>query len=191
MNTLPGTNELENKQLDLLKAGDKKAFHELFEKYFKPICAFCYRYIEDQSDAEDIVQEVFISFWESKKNFSHVNSIKAFLYTAARNKCLNSLKHKVVRQKNEPGLIYELESDQGFSNHVILEDSFNQLYTEIKGLPISAQKIMLLALKGLKNSEIAEKLEISENTVKTQKKISYAKLKDKLNPVFSIILFGL
>jgi len=181
----------DNKHIDLLKAGDKKAFQNLFEQYFNALCAFSYRYVEDRSETEDIIQEVFISFWEHKKNFTHINSIKAYLYTTARNKCLNHLKHRIVKQKHEAALIYELESDQFFTNHIIAEESFNKLYAEIKELPESARKIMLLALKGLKNREIAERLGVSENTVKTQKKIAYAKLKRKMEPVTGMILFCL
>ena len=62
---------------------------------------------------------------------------------------------------------------------MISEEVFNSLYTEIKNLPDSAQRIILLALNGLKNQEIA----ISVNTVKSQKKIAYATLKEKLSPL--------
>jgi len=174
-----------------INSGDKKAFKEVFDKYFNALCAFSYKYIVDRSETEDIIQDVFISFWEHNKDFDHINSIKAFLYTSARNKCLNHLKHKAVKQKHEQALIYELESEQFFTNHVIEEEAFNQLYTEIKDLPDSAQNIMLLALKGLKNREIAEKLNISENTVKTHKKIAYAKLKKKLNPIINGLILAL
>ena len=177
--------------LQRLNRGDKKAYQVVFEAYFNALCAFCYKYIDDQSETEDIVQEVFISFWEHKKDFEHINAIKAFLYTSTRNKCLNHLKHRIVKQKHETALIYELESEQFFTHHVIEEEAFNQLYAEIKALPESSQKIMLLALKGLKNREIAEKLTISENTVKTQKKIAYAKLKQKLGPVLNAVLLTL
>lgn len=159
--------------------------------YFTTLCAFGYKYIGDRSETEDIIQEVFISFWEHKKEFANINSIKSFLYTSARNRCLNSLKHRIVVQKHEADLIYQLESEQFFTNEVIEEDAFNQLYLEIKNLPEASQKIMLLALKGLKNREIAEKLGVSENTVKTQKKIAYAKLKVKLQPSALGILMSL
>ena len=182
---------METKVISKLKSGDKKAYQIVFEGYFKALCAFCYKYIIDQSETEDIVQEVFISFWEHKKDFEHINAIKAFLYTSARNKCLNHLKHRLVKQKHETALIYELESEQFFTNRVIEEEAFNQLYSEIKALPESSQKIMLLVLKGLKNREIAEKLIISENTVKTQKKIAYAKLKEKLRPILNTVLLTL
>jgi RNA polymerase sigma-70 factor (family 1) len=174
-----------------INEGKKKAYHQVFEMYYKALCSFAYKYIADPSETQDIIQEVFISFWEHKKEFTHINSIRAFLYTSARNKCLNHLKHRLVRQKNEAGLIYELESEQFFTNHVIEEEVFNQLYQEIKSLPDASQKIMLLALKGLKNREIAEKLDISENTVKTQKKIAYAKIKDKMGTAAMGILLSL
>ena len=74
---------------------------------------------------------------------------------------------------------------------MVREETFNLLYQEINALPASAQKIMLLALKGLKNKEIAEKLSISENTVKTQKKIAYAKIKENIGPTLKGILWSL
>jgi RNA polymerase sigma-70 factor (ECF subfamily) len=174
-----------------INAGDKTAFGQTFDLYFNALCAFSYKYIPDRSDVEDIIQEVFIAFWKHNKDFNSINAVKAFLYTSARNKCLNYLKHLDVRKKHQSALIYELESEQFFKNHVIEEEAFNQLYSEIAKLPESAQKIMILALKGLKNQEIADELNISVNTVKTQKKIAYAKLKDNLNPVAWVILLTL
>ena len=97
-NFIPAVNK---ETLQRLNRGDKKAYQIVFEEYFNALCAFCYKYINDQSETEDIVQEVFISFWEHKKDFDHFNAIKAFLYTSARNKCLNHLKHRLVKQKHE------------------------------------------------------------------------------------------
>jgi len=174
-----------------INQGDKKAFREVFDLYFNALSAFGYKYLSDQFMIEDIVQEVFISFWEKRKDFDHILALKSFLYTSVRNKCLNHLKHLAVVRKHEPALVYELESEQQFTRHVIEEETFNQLFAEIKNLPTSAQKIMTLALNGLKNQDIAEELGISLNTVKTQKKIAYSKLKDKLGPRFNTILLCL
>jgi RNA polymerase sigma-70 factor (ECF subfamily) len=62
---------------------------------------------------------------------------------------------------------------------------------EIKLLPEASREIMILALNGLKNQEIADELNISINTVKTQKKIAYSKLKQKLEPRILTILMSL
>jgi len=159
--------------------------------YYKRICAFGYRYITDASEVEDIIQDVFLSLWERKKDFDHPDSIKTFLYTTARNKCLNYLKHKKVVRKHEAPLLKELESDQFFIDHVIEEEVFSQLHMEIKMLPEASQKIMMLSLKGKKIREIAQQLGVSENTVKTQKKLAYAKLRTKLSSDLKGILLSL
>ena len=174
-----------------LREGDRKAFREVFELYFNALSAFAYKYLPDRPLVEDMVQEVFISFWEKREDFHHINALKSFLYTSVRNKCLNQLKHQAVMKKHEPALAYELESDHHFTSHVIEEETFNQLYAEIRNLPGSAREIMILALNGLKNQEIGDELGISINTVKTQKKIAYSKLKEKLGTGFNTILLCL
>ncbi len=64
--------------IDQVNAGDKKAFKSVFDSYYIALCTFTYKYIRDQAEIEDIVQEVFVSFWEHKKDFDHANGIKAF-----------------------------------------------------------------------------------------------------------------
>lgn len=174
-----------------INKGDRKAFKAVFEEYFNTLSAFGYKYIADQFVVEDMVQESFISFWEKRQDFSHMNAVKSFLYTSVRNKCLNHIKHQAVVQKHENALVYELESDHSFATHVIEEETFNQLFVEIRSLPPSAREIMLLALNGLKNQEIADELDITINTVKTQKKIAYSKLKENLGSHFRGILLAL
>lgn len=174
-----------------IKRGDRKAFREVFDSYFNALSAFGYKYVPDPPVVEDMVQEAFVSFWEKREDFDHISAVKSFLYTTVRNKCLNHVKHQAVRKKHEPALVYELESDQNFSQHVIEEETFNLLLAEIKLLPESSREIMILALNGLKNQEIADELNISINTVKTQKKIAYSKLKQKLEPRFEPLLLCL
>ena len=168
---------------------DRYTFETHFNTYFRPLCAFGYRFVADTETIQDLVQSVFISLWDQWGNFENEQAVKAFLYTSVKNKCLNHLKHLSVRQKHEEKLIHELESEQSYTQQILEEDTFRLLYQEVENLPQSARKIMLLALKGLKNKEIAETLDISENTVKTQKKIAYSKLKDKLSTAMLNFLF--
>jgi RNA polymerase sigma-70 factor (family 1) len=174
-----------------INKGNRKAFKAVFDEYFNALCAFGYKYLADQFVVEDMVQESFISFWEKRQDFSHINALKSFLYTSVRNKCLNHLKHQAVVHKHENALVYELETDHAFASLVIEEETFNQLFVEIRTLPPSAREIMLLALNGLKNQEIAYELNITINTVKTQKKIAYSKLKENLGSHFNGILMAL
>ena len=168
---------------------NRYTFESYFDSYFRPLCSFGYQFIADAETIQDLVQSVFISLWDQRENFENEKAVKSFLYTSVKNKCLNHLKHLSIRQKHEEQLIYELESGKSFSEQILEEDTFHLLYQEIENLPKSAKRIMLLALKGLKNKEIAETLDISENTVKTQKKIAYSKLKDKLSKTMMNFLF--
>ena len=162
---------------------DKSAFKRVFDLYFNALCSFGSHYAQDTFIVEDLVQETFIGLWNKKNDFEHINALKAFLYTTVRNKCLNHLKHQLVLKKHDKDLILELESNQTSSEQIIVEETFNQLFQEIKNLPKASQEVMLLALNGLKNQEIADELGITINTVKTQKKIAYSKLKNRIHPV--------
>jgi RNA polymerase sigma-70 factor (family 1) len=150
-----------------INRGNKSAFKDLFDQYFNALSAFGYKFVPDVSVVEDMVQEVFITCWEKRGDFTHINALKSFLYTSVRNKCLNHLKHQAVQKKHENSLVYELESDHYVGNHMIEEEVFNQLHSEIRDLPKSAQEIMMLALNGLKNQEIADELKLDEKKVKS------------------------
>lgn len=171
-----------------IRRGDRNAFRAVFNQYFNTLCSFSFKYLEDKDEVQDLVQDAFITLWEKRKDFEHMLALKSYLYTSVRNKCLNILKHRSVQQKHEKALVYELESEQYFENQVIAEEAFNRLYQEIQLLPQASREIMLLALNGMKNPEIGEELGISVNTVKTQKKIAYAKLKEKLGSFVEILL---
>lgn len=175
--------------IEHIRDGQKSAFKNLFDQYFNALCSFAYNYVPDIPTIEDYVQEVFISFWEKKSDFDQLNTIKSYLYTSVRNKCLNYLKHQKVLKNHEESLAYDILSEEQSTQFIIEEETFRLLHNEIRELPESAKNIMILALNGLKNPEIADELNISVNTVKTQKKIAYAKLKDKLKPsLYNILL---
>lgn len=167
--------------------GDKKSFKIIFDELYSRMCAYCYNYLHDQQEIEDLVQESFINLWNKRTDFDHINQIKSYLYTSVRNKSFNVIKHQAVMKTHESQIAYE--QDQFEEAEIVAEDYYGLLFNEIKQLPDRSQKIMTLALRGMKNREIAEELKISENTVKTQKKIAYAKLKERLSPpVFNWIL---
>ena len=166
---------------------DKKVFQALFDLHFHALCGFGKKYVNDDS-IEDIVQEAFISFWHKKADFNNINAAKSYLYTAVRNKCLNAIRDDMAKQKK---LENSIQNEIEFEQYVIEEETFNQLYNEIKSLPAASQQIMLLALNGLKNQEIADELDISLNTVKTQKKIAYSKLKQRMSKVMYSLLVSL
>ena len=169
---------------------DKNKFRLLFNSLYQGLCRFASGYLNDVT-AEDIVQESFLSLWEKRKFILNESAVKSFLYMTVRNKCINVLKNKQVQLKKNQYLIQELSSDDVFTNHIIEEELFNKLIEEINKLPGQCKKVTMLALNGLKNPEIAKELDVSVNTVKTQKKIAFAKLRTSLNKALNGILLAL
>lgn len=171
-----------------IKRGDKNAFKKLFDDYYPILCVFAAQYIEDKEVCKDIVQEAFLSCWEKKEDFENIHKLKGFLYTVTKNKCLNQLKHA---QLPTPAFSGQEEVDSGFESAIIEQETYRMVRKAVDELPSQMRNIILLSMEGLKNHEIADKLQISEGTVHTLKKLAYRKLRETLKGINYIVLLFL
>ncbi len=158
----------------------------LFNKYYPSLCAFAQSYINDCGSSEDIVQDVFITLWNKYEELDQIQSVKSYLYTSVRNACLNHLKHDNIVGKFAEAELSEKESDIFFNDHVIEEETHRFFYKAIQELPEKCREIILLSLDGLKNTEISEELNVSINTIKTQKRIAYTYLRMRLKDILAV-----
>ena len=111
--------------------------------------------------------------------------MKGFLYTTARNLALNELKHDaIVARYVQKGM---LESEEYLRDNVIEEEVYAIIYKAIDELAPQSRKVILLSLQELSNGEIAEKLGISINSVRTLKQNAYKKLKGLLTDYFYLL----
>jgi len=78
--------------------GDEKAYNIIFKQYYKSLCVFVSHY-SDLLESEEIVQEVMLWLWENRKTLPQDLSIKAFLFSAVKNKCINKIIHKRIQNK--------------------------------------------------------------------------------------------
>ncbi|PIF05793.1 MAG: RNA polymerase sigma-70 factor [Draconibacterium sp.] len=166
-------------------------YKDLFNQHYESLCLFAYSHISDLEVSKDIVQEVFIKIWEDNITFNHEKSIKPYLYTAVRNKSLDLLKskhYKATQNKTSKEIEY-LETEVVFLREVLINETSQIIESSINTLPPKCAAIMRFSLRGYTNNEIAEKLKISINTVKAQKKIAYKRLKPILKDYFILILF--
>ena len=74
-------------------------FESVFHKYYASLCYFANKFVRDDEAARDIVQEVFLRFWESKGKFENQSALKSFLYNCVQNAALNYLEKLQVRAK--------------------------------------------------------------------------------------------
>ncbi|MEL7585877.1 MAG: sigma-70 family RNA polymerase sigma factor [Prolixibacteraceae bacterium] len=169
----------------LLKNGDSRALKVFFNDFYPSVCIFACNYVKRNDVAEDIAQDAFLRYWDLKENFSEVQSIKAFIYNTTRNACLNHLQQIKTREEI---LKTRLQSEELAYEFILEEEAYRILHAAIEGLPLRTKQIMIMILKGNKNNEIADKLEISVNTVKTLKKNAYVQLRLKLQGQLLMLL---
>lgn len=84
-----------------LQEGDERAFESLFRAYYEPLALFAFRFVRDKGVAEDIVQDVFGTLWETRGRVAIATSVRAYLYAAVRNRALNLRKHDAVVERWE------------------------------------------------------------------------------------------
>lgn len=160
-------------------AHDEKTFRIIFNRYYKGLVTYAYGYLYDKDASEDLVQEVFIYFWEHAVSLNIQTSLQSYLYAMVRNKCLNYLKSFKITDNLEVLELYtNLTTDYEFDSSSEDEEEkiYNQILKIVDRLPKQMQQIAKLKfLDNYKYAEIAAELNISVNTVKTQ--LKRAKLK--------------
>ena len=170
------------KWLQQLKAGDDRAFKLLFERYYASLCAFATSFVNDPDVAEDIVQEIFFKLYADKPTFEVVVALKSYLYLVTKNQCLNYLKHARIEQEYLSS-IEEREQTTFFFNQIVEQELLALLSDAIQtGL------VFQLVMEGFDNAEIAEKLNLSIDSVKSHKKRGKQFLKSRLGDITAILL---
>lgn len=164
-------------------------FEQLFKSQYARLVYYAAQIIDNKEAAEDIVQNVFMMLWAGGKVFPNDKACKSFLYTSVRNACLNWMRHARVEEKYLQEQEAEpLDSVQAL-NAIIKAEVVGEIFKALEGLPEGCRKIFKMSyLRELKNQEIADKLNISVNTVKTQKARALQLLRIKLKDHFALLL---
>lgn len=156
--------------VERLRNKDKKAFEIVFNQLYRPLCGYANKFLDDPEVAEEVVQEVFVKFWEKCESIAPDSSLKSYLYRSVHNTCLNHLKHIKVRDTYRQFVIDQMEYAQiestTESNQPELE---KRIYEAIDALPPQCSRIFKLSrFEGLKYKEIAEHLGLSIKTIEVQ-----------------------
>lgn len=154
--------------IDGLRKGSEEAYKELFDSFFTSLHQLAVTYVMDEDVANDIVQDVFISIYEHADLLQNVINLDGYLRIAIRNRCLNYLRELDLEDRGKR-LYYEefVELEEISSEE--MEAMLEQVTKILDTLPDSCRQICEFRFKeGLKIKEIAERLSLSENTVKVQ-----------------------
>lgn len=186
MNFLKGSKKLKSVSSSSIKDGLKN----IFDAYYEALVLYANRFLPAIDECEGLVQELFVDLWEKDPFFPDEISLKIFLYKSTRNKCFNVIKHNKGKDKYATSQsINILEDDTLFLEHVLEEEIVRQLHHAIELLPDRKKEIIKMSLKGLKNQEISEILNIKLQNVQTLKSQSYAILRQQFQDMENILYF--
>jgi RNA polymerase sigma-70 factor (family 1) len=152
--------------------GQETAFAAVYEQFYDRVYGFAKRWIAEQSDVEDITADTFLKLWNRRETFESIDNIGAFLYITVRNGCFNFLRHTKIKSDRQDDIRRQIEesNEVDFANMEIRAEFLKLVYAEVDKMPSKMKAIFLLSYRdGLKPAEIAEKLELSVQTVKNQK----------------------
>ena len=186
----------ETDHFKLIKEGDETAFEMIFKIHYKSLCNYAFTFLRDRDEAEEVVQAAFLTVWEKKEQITIESSLKAYLYRAVRNSCLNARKHEEVKRKHVDEKIFtEARSHESAMQTVISEELDDKISKALMVLPEQCRIVFKMSrFEDLKYQEIADQLNISVKTVENQigkaLKIMREQLKEYL-PVLLILMNGL
>ena len=164
--------------------GDRKAYAALFHEFYTPLLLYSIKFTKNRDASEDIVQDFFCRLWEGRKRVVNGKSFYAYIYSSVRNRSLNYLRD--IHSVSIEG--FEKQSDEDFLCEMMVEEVYRELYAAIQKLPKRCRQIFLLKLDGEENQKIADMLQISEETVRSQLRRGKELLQ---NSVISFYILGL
>lgn len=168
-----------------------KEFKAFFETFFIPVYTLMQRYTGERELSRDFTQEAFVRVFEHWGEFETEENAKAFLYTVARRIYLDHCKHQKIENQYQNRVNEEELEEYDFLKEVTQQEVSRILYEAVDKLPSQTRSIILLNLKGFNNTEVAERLGVSVNTIKSLKKSAYVTLRTLLSKDLLMILFVL
>jgi len=170
---------------------DEQTLEALFRSHYQGLCRFAAGYVKQEDVAREIVQDAFVSLWEKRDTIDPGKSIKSYLSTTVRNKCLNHLRnHK--KFSNDLLAIENLADEAGYDqpDRLVEQEIRDVISAGIAGLPEKCREIFMLNRhENLKYQQIADKLGISVKTVETQMSKALQHMRIRLADYLPVLFF--
>jgi len=169
----------------------QKGCELLFRLYFRSLCTHAVRYVYSRQIAEDLVSDVFYTFWNTQAYNSVTTSFRAYLFRSVRNRAYNYLAHELSRSDSldtaleQPGDLAERPEEM-----MLFEELSHKIDVLVAGLPTQCQKVFLMnRFEGKKNKDIANDLHISIRTVESHLQKAIHTLRNGLRDTLLWVVF--
>ena len=180
----------DNQLLTLLKDRDRRAYSEIYNRYWALLFRHGRKMLRDEDEALDVVQDVFTMLWVRSEELQINTSLSSYLYSSVRNNILNLIKRSKVRDTYLNSLEDFLDKGEFVTDNAVRYKEFaGQIEEEINKLPPRMREVFQLSRKlGLSYNQIAFELNISDETVRKQMHLALKRLRLKLGPhLFSLL----
>ena len=156
-------------RIEAIRAGNPSIFQVIFNEYYPVLTVFARKFLADHDMAKEVVQDMFVQFYEKRESLNIQTSLKSYLYQSVRNGCLNMIKQDKTHQKHHEEILKSGQEDIEWTDQMEQAELEQKVYNIIADLPPRCRQVFLLSRQeDLSNREISEKLNISIRTVETQ-----------------------
>ena len=177
----------EKEILEKINRGDESGLQGLFDLYYKPLCVFALNFLDSYEEAEDVIQDLFVKFWERRGNTVFQGALRAYLFSSVQHNCIKILKSKRKYHFDEIENYEDSLEDKYTSNG--MEEERERLYAEIEKLPEQCRKVFeAVVLKDMRYKEAAVQLDLSVNTVKTHLARAMKQLRSSLGIIVLVVV---
>lgn len=173
----------------LLQLGNEQAFSEIYERYKGVLYIHAVKMLKDRDEAQDVIQELFTKLWNKRESLTINTSLSAYLYTAVRNRILDIFSHEKVVAIHQQSLQDFINQGEYHTDNYIREKELSLLIEkEISALPPKMKEVFELSRKEhFSYLQIAEQLDISENTVRKHITKALARLRSKIQLLLLLV----
>jgi len=179
----------------LIRSEEKYAFHELFNRYAPRIYKFAFSYLKNRSDAEEIVQNVFLKIWEKRYSIKASENIKAFIFTITANKIYDFIRRRNIEHAfHNYTMLNQGNNENNSWNSIVYKEVQQTIFNLANKLPSQQKKVFNLSkMEGLTNDEIAIKMGLSKRTVENDlyRAVLFLKQNFKNESFIALIFFCL
>jgi RNA polymerase sigma-70 factor (ECF subfamily) len=181
-------NSIDKEVVISLKAGDRIAFEKVFFGFADRLYYFAMRYLRNQHDAEELVQEVFVKLWENRGSLNEELSFSGYLYTIARNTIFNQNRKRVNEQAYQEYVKNALQlASTKTEDDLIYADIKNLVDKVVEDLPPQRKLVYKMSRdQGLTYKEIAQELSLSERTVEAHIRLALKTITEFVDKQFII-----
>jgi RNA polymerase sigma-70 factor (family 1) len=178
----PSTVLSDQELICLIKQGDRAAFTEVYKRYAESLAGFAASKLYDLDDARDVLHDLFVKLWEDRTTLTVNDNLRSFLFAAIRYKIIDKIRRNVTRQEYDL-LLHALAEPQanGVEQQLDAKELQQLVDLSLEQLPVKTKLIYQLSRnEHLSVTEIAQRLNLSEQTVKNQLSIALKHLRQAI-----------